>query len=80
MGEIVLEVGQLLVILNDLIFLNNERNQFALSITNFGPHKKNLKFIFSNMLSIKYITTNISMWVERIRFVVTSITPIRQKD
>ena len=44
MGEIVLEVGQLLVILNDLIFLNNERNQFALSITNFGPLKKNLKF------------------------------------
>ena len=40
MGEIVLEVGQLLVILNDLIFWNNERNQFALSIRNFGPLKK----------------------------------------
>ena len=40
MGEIVLEVGQLLVILNDLIFLNNHRNQFALSITNFGPFEK----------------------------------------
>ena len=65
MGEIVLEVGQLLVILNDLIFFNNEKNQFALSITNFGPLKKILKFKIIYIYIYIYIYAQMQVTIAR---------------